>query len=352
MDSTPLTTYRVVYTTTASIAILLNLVIIVSSIRSGQTLSQTSLITFWLCCFDFLVASTDFIIGATSLSLHQTIANQTIPPSTTLQICHIHGFLHILGGSTSLLLCLALTLSRYSIIIHKRTISRKITLTSIAIILLFASTVASLPFIMTDPNIYTLHPSNLYCATDWSQKSIKSRVLTAINLLTVIPPVTFIGFAYWKMYHVVSLQCRRASGVFREARLRAEMKGRSGEDEGGDYPQDLSIPVSTMLRTSSSTVVEVHQALSYALEDEALQEEQRLLLQSWIIVLAFLSGWSPYLIVMIYEAIMTKSVSAEYDFVAIYCTLLNQGFNPVILIAYKRDVRERVVKMISGQSLL
>ncbi|KAJ3060912.1 hypothetical protein HDU99_005733 [Rhizoclosmatium hyalinum] len=74
------------------------------------------------------------------------------------------------------------------------------------------------------------------------------------------------------------------------------MKGRSGEDEGGDYPQDLSIPVSTMPRTSSSTVVEVHQAVSYALEDEALQEEQRLLLQSWIIVLAFLSGWSPYLI--------------------------------------------------------
>ncbi|KAJ3289699.1 hypothetical protein HDU79_003843 [Rhizoclosmatium sp. JEL0117] len=129
------------------------------------------------------------------------------------------------------------------------------------------------------------------------------------------------------------------------------MKGRSGEDDG-DYPQDLSIPVSTMPRTSSATVVEVHQAVSYALEDEALQEEQRLLLQSWIIVLAFLSGWSPYLIVMIYEAITTKSVSAEYDFAAIYCTLLNQGFNPVILIAYKRDVREKVVKMISGQSLL
>ncbi|KAJ3289698.1 hypothetical protein HDU79_003842 [Rhizoclosmatium sp. JEL0117] len=156
--------------------------------------------------------------------------------------------------------------------------------------------------------------------------------------MTVIPPVSFIGYAYYKMYQNVSKQCRKASEVVRNARLHAEMKGRTGSDT----EFESSYVSQNNQGTSSETVVNVPE-YSRGLEKEAEEEERRLLKQSVIIVSAFLIGWSPYLLVMVYEAITTSLVPPIYDFLAIFCTVLNQAINPMIVITYNSEIRNNLI---------
>ncbi|ORY32467.1 family A G protein-coupled receptor-like protein [Rhizoclosmatium globosum] len=330
---------RIIFTSTACLATFLNITIIFATIWRTKELTSTSLITFWLCCFDGLVASVDFTINVSTLTLHHVIDSTTFQTHTlSSTICQIHGLLHIFGGSSSLLLCLLLTTFRYSVIIQKHILSRKRTITYIALAITAAATFAGLPFILHAPEIYILHPSQEYCATDWSQQGPKPRVVVFINIMTVIPPVSFIGYAYYKMYQNVSKQCRKASEVVRNARLHAEMKGRTGSDT----EFESSYVSQNNQGTSSETVVNVPE-YSRGLEKEAEEEERRLLKQSVIIVSAFLIGWSPYLLVMVYEATTTTLVPPIYDFLAIFCTVLNQAINPMIVITYNSEIRNNLI---------
>ncbi|KAI9330634.1 hypothetical protein BDR26DRAFT_899735 [Obelidium mucronatum] len=332
-----------------------NLLIVLSSSQRLKTLSPTSYLNYFLCFSDSIVATTEFTIGLLSILQHSSsTASEPIIP------CQIHAFLQVFPCSTSLLLCLGLTYFRYAVIItetHLTTsFARRYTLSCFALCIL----IASLPFLVGSyTETYTLQPSRLYCATAWYSRDLKTLGLIAVNIVTVLSPSVFIGFAYTRIY----MKLRRSVVELRTSDTSCSKEG-SGKRElsssGGGVGAAGASETRLNLKESKQSLVEVSAAATVAggagnttqtsrvsITTKRAEKEQRVLLhQSLVIVLSFLLGWLPYLTLMITELVTAEPVSPGYDFLAFYFTVLVEATNPIIVLSFNKELRENAFKML------
>ncbi|KAJ3048903.1 hypothetical protein HDU99_009044, partial [Rhizoclosmatium hyalinum] len=145
----------------------------------------------------------DFLINASTISLHLMVDHE--PIFGNVRVCHLHGFMQIFGGTSSLLLCFGLTIFRYMVIVRQENLSTRAAPRFVCAVYFCATLVASLPFLLNSPDTYALHPSQTYCCTDWTKRDVKSRIMIATNFATLTPPVLFIGYAYYQIYQKVKI---------------------------------------------------------------------------------------------------------------------------------------------------
>ncbi|KAI9338437.1 hypothetical protein BDR26DRAFT_935180 [Obelidium mucronatum] len=314
--------YSAIFTATAGAASLLNLIIFASTARKLQNLAPTSLILIFLCCSDGLTATVGFIINSISLNRNEVIDRYPVSSLSNVTICHVHGFFQIFGGSSSLLLCLGLTLLRYTIITHHYNPSKMVAPLYILIVYILSSFIASLPFLTGSySQTYGLHPSKVYCCTQWNQRDVGSKIVIGINFATIIPPVTVIGYAYLRIY----LEMSTSVTAFTDAVCSNKRSSISGY--GVAEEEDSSFKAS---RASEAVTV---------VKKRAEEDQMKLLKESVAIVFPFVVGWTPYLILMVYETWTGELVSPLMDFLAIYFTVLNEAVNPIISVIFNGEIQ-------------
>ncbi|ORY38136.1 family A G protein-coupled receptor-like protein [Rhizoclosmatium globosum] len=349
MDSTVL--YQSIMAATAAIASVLNMCIIASTMCRTRKLGPTTYITFWLCCSDSLIVMADFLINALTLSLYLIVDHE--PIFGNFRVCHVHGFMQIFGGTSSLLLCFGLTTFRYMVIVRQENLSNRAAPKFVCAVYLCAMVVASLPFLLNSPDTFALHPSQSYCCTDWTKRDIKSRIMIAINFATLTPPVLFIGYAYYKIYQKVRVSVSEVkksvvgsipyipnTETFSHlTETKVPLAGDGGKqtveadiiaDEVYEAPERPSFNP----RKSSATVVNMSYSsesntngfLKHVRRDSRAEignaftrvenEQMNLLKQSIAIVSAFLIGWTPYLILLIMILVNFATLTPPLVFIA------------------------------------
>ncbi|KAI8836293.1 hypothetical protein BJ741DRAFT_664885 [Chytriomyces cf. hyalinus JEL632] len=310
----------VAFTATAGVAALLNLVILLSSLSKLHKLTPSSFLTYFLCFCDGIVTATDAVIGCSSLIMHRSLNRADY--FLGLRICSIHGTLQIFGVSSSLFLCLGLTIFRFMIISREAILTQRFAYFYVAATLSGSVLISTLPFMLRSAeSTYVLQPSGVYCITDWTSKDPQAIPLVTINLITLTPPIVFIGYTYTTIY----FQFRKS---LRELQKTTSSPCISGENitcnREGKSSQSLEVTPVTM----ASLVLH-----------NANDEQRALLVQSVVIVFAFLAGWLPYTILIVHEVATSRYFSAAFDYLAIYCTLLNAAINPVIVISFNKEIR-------------
>ncbi|KAJ3237629.1 hypothetical protein HDU81_009179 [Chytriomyces hyalinus] len=309
----------VAFTATAAVATLLNLVILLSSLLKLHKLTPSSFLTYFLCFCDGVVAATDAVIGCSSLIVRRPL--NRADSFLGIRICSIHGTLQIFGVSSSLFLCLGLTIFRFMIISREAILTQRFAYFYVGATLSGSVLISTLPFMLQSAeSTYVLQPSEVYCITDWTSKNPQALPLVIINLITLTPPIIFIGYTYTTIY----FQFRKS--------LRELQKTTSSPC--------ISTDVITYREGKSSQSLEVtpETVTSMALHN-ANDEQRALLVQSVVIVVAFLAGWLPYTILIVHEVVTSRYFSAAYDYFAIYCTLLNGAINPIIVFSFNKEIR-------------
>ncbi|KAJ3204946.1 hypothetical protein HDU82_005495 [Entophlyctis luteolus] len=113
----------------------------------------------------------------------------------------------MIGGSSTLYLCLGLTIFRYNTIIRHYETSSTFAFRFVVIASLVSVVMSLLPFFLGSADVtYVLQRSRVYCCTDWTARDIKTQITIVANMLTIAPPIVFIVFAYSHIY----LQMRRS----------------------------------------------------------------------------------------------------------------------------------------------
>ncbi|KAJ3249943.1 hypothetical protein HDU77_007257 [Chytriomyces hyalinus] len=182
--------------------------------------------------------------------------------------------------------------------------------------------ISILPFMLGSAEIsYAVQPSGLYCITDWTSKNAQAIPFVTVNLLTLILPVGFINYAYTTIYFRFRKSLLELQKTKSTACIDSEIIVTSEWDE-----------------KSSQLGGHVPPAKALALHN-ANDEQRALLVQSFVIVFAFLTGWLPYAVLIVYEVATSRYLSATYDFFAIYCTLLNGAVNPIIVFSFNKEIR-------------
>ncbi|KAI8616657.1 hypothetical protein BC830DRAFT_1217786, partial [Chytriomyces sp. MP71] len=307
------TGYTAAFVGTAILGLALNSVIVASSFKRLLRLSSSTFLTYFLCLSDALISAADAAIGIGSLAFGHSLDSKTT--------CHLHAVIQILGGTSSLLLCLGLIIIRYLEIIQDYVITLRVAQIYTASVLCFAIFVVTLPFILNSAaRTYTLHPSGVYCCTDWAAKDPSSLAVITMNLITILPPVLFITYAYMAIY----LKFAKSVIIMKSVSMQLGV-------ENAPFPKDRNYKTQDFTATQSKCSEDLRPVLnasfsgkSHALSGSgvarATDEQVELLKQSVIIVSAFLIGWLPYAILILQEIATSQHWSPALDFFAIYCT--------------------------------
>ncbi|KAJ3401513.1 hypothetical protein HDU80_005957 [Chytriomyces hyalinus] len=315
------TDLTVAFTATAAVAALLNLLVLVSSLLTLHKLTPSSFLQYFLCFCDGVVAATDAVIGCSSLFMHRSL--DRADTFLGLRVCSIHGTLQIFGGGSSLFLCLGLTIFRFMVICREAILTQRFAYFYVAATLSVSVLISTLPLMLgSAESTYAVQPSGLYCITDWTSKNAQAIPLVTMNLMTLILPVGFIGYAYTTIYF-----------RFRKSLLELQKTKSS-------HCIDSEIIVTTEWDEKSSQLGgHMQPARAASALHNANDEQRALLVQSFVIVFAFLTGWLPYAVLIIYEVATSRYFSATYDFFAIYCTVLNGAVNPIIVLCFNKEIR-------------
>ncbi|KAJ3249942.1 hypothetical protein HDU77_007256 [Chytriomyces hyalinus] len=323
----PETDLTVAFTATAAVAALLNLVVLVSSLLKLHKLTPSSFLQYSLCFCDGVVATADAVIGCSSLLKHLSL--DRAGTFLGLRICSIHGTLQIFGGSSSLFLCLGLTIFRFMVICREAILTQRFAYFYVAATLSGSVLISTLPLMLgSAESTYAVQPSGVYCITEWTSKNAQAIPLVTINLTTLTPPIVFIGYAYTTIYF-----------QFRNSYLELQKSTSS-----------KAISCETVASMSNSPADGKSSSLEQMLLQTANEEQRALLVQSVVIVFAFLAGWLPYAVLIIYEVATSRHFSAAYDYFAIYCTLLNGAINPIIVLRFNKEIRRNVTSFFGCSS--
>ncbi|KAI8822793.1 hypothetical protein BJ741DRAFT_635119 [Chytriomyces cf. hyalinus JEL632] len=307
----------VTFTATAAVAAVLNLIVLVSSLLKLPKLTPSSFLQYFLCFCDGVVAAADAVIGCSSLLKHLSL--DRAGTFLGLRICSIHGTLQIFGGSSSLFLCLGLTIFRFMVICREAILTQRFAYFYVAATLSGSVLISTLPLMLgSAESTYMVQPSGVYCITDWTSKNAQAIPLVTMNLITLTPPVVFIGYAYTAIYF-----------QFRNSYLELQKT-------------TSSKAISCETVASNSSTANGKSSLEQMLLQTANEEQRALLVQSVVIVFAFLAGWLPYTVLIVYEIITSHHFSAAFDYFAIYCTLLNGAINPLIVLRFNKEIRRNV----------
>ncbi|KAI8610064.1 hypothetical protein BC830DRAFT_1147428 [Chytriomyces sp. MP71] len=176
---------------------------------------------------------------------------------------------------------------------------------------------ATLPFSMGEAeNILVLHPCGTYCIPDWTSRARSSLIMTAACVVVVSIPMGVILYAYTAIY----LQFAHANQI-------------------------LSVELNNSVPSLTKETKEARPTMDRSFR-EARKKERKLLIQSIAIVSVFVLGYSPYYIMILYQAISGTQVHASIDFAAAAIAQLEEFFNPVVVLLFDDAIRYRCLKLL------
>ncbi|KAJ3399444.1 hypothetical protein HDU80_007878 [Chytriomyces hyalinus] len=252
-----------------------NLLLVSPNVRHLGKIAPSSFLVFWLSSIDSIVLLNTLLIAGVSL-----VTGELVPDSV---ICQLHASVAVFASIASILLCFGLTLFRYLIVVHQVSLPRNFSLGYVVTIVALASTVAALPFMMgpAEP-FYGMRPSRVHCAPNWSLRSVQSSIVILVCFSVASITLCFIIYAYTAMVGRVVQVLIYTKGIASSAVGNPEVK--TGEFCSTSVEQGSIVQKSKPEKGANNETAEM----------EKLQRE--LMIQSIVIVGAFLMGWTPYVI--------------------------------------------------------
>ncbi|KAJ3237523.1 hypothetical protein HDU81_009337 [Chytriomyces hyalinus] len=243
---------------------------------SLRKIAPSSFLVFWLCLFDVFAIGNNLYITIHALVEGGIDAN----PSW----CQVHAFISVFGNLTSLLLCFGLTLFRYLIVVQQITPPNYFASFYLRGILCLTALIAALPFMLHTTHTYILRPSSIYCGVQWSQHDTKSGALIWSCFSIISLTLGFIVFAYAAMIGKVRGVFSMVKEITRESVVTPSEQGdvRNGKDSKSLTEGSFTSTGRRTLGKREKTCTDPRQA--------------QLIKQSMMVVGAFLTGWTPYII--------------------------------------------------------
>ncbi|KAJ3226836.1 hypothetical protein HDU78_010173 [Chytriomyces hyalinus] len=308
------------------VGLCLNLVVVVPNIGSLRKIAPSSFLVFWLCLFDVFAIANNLYITVQAL-LEGGIDNTPL-------LCQVHAFISVFGNTTSLLLCFGLTLFRYLIVVQQLNPPTFFASFYFLGILCLAAVIAALPFMLQTTQTYILRPSSIYCGVQWSQHDLRSGVLIWFCFIVIAVTLGSIVFAYAAMIGKVRQVFSKVKEHTRESGLKASEQGEVKNVIESRSATDGSF-ITVSRKTLEKTDMDTRQA--------------QLMKQSIMVVGAFLTGWTPYIIMALWEYASGTQASPVFDFVSTVVVGLYEAVNPIIILVFDRDLRANCDRILLGR---
>ncbi|KAJ3248963.1 hypothetical protein HDU77_007917 [Chytriomyces hyalinus] len=329
--------FSVIFTLVSSAGFISNLVIVIPNIYFLSKIAPSSFLVFWMCLFDSIAIANNLFITISNLVYGEISHNTTL--------CQIHAYFAVFGNISSILLCMGLTLFRYLIIVHQRDLPVNSTTWYFLGSVLITGTFSAAPFILNTRDTFILRPSNIHCAFKWSEREFPAVILSFFCCITAVVTLGFIVYAYAAMMGKV-LQ------VFQQVQDHTDTTsgGKKRVVEVGTVEtKSVSNGVAALgnsansLRLDESAGASVQSAKRKADKNMKAKMEKRqreLMMQSLVVVGAFMIGWMPYMSSLaLFEFISESTASPVFDFLAILIVAVYESANPFIILKYDRDIR-------------
>ncbi|KAJ3071426.1 hypothetical protein HDU98_005355 [Podochytrium sp. JEL0797] len=266
--------------TMCSISFLLNFLIIITNLAKIHKLTIASFLVYFMCVGGILVSLPVLILDSQNLAFNRIMVSDVA--------CQIHAVFLVIGVGLSVVLCLGLTLLRYSMVVLKTEIHSLSFASQYTVgIFLFFLLLTTLPFMLNHADIYILRPSHVYCAINFADRSTAGLVVNSIYVLAMVAPTALIGFAYFSIYRVTTKMF--------------------------DSKSEISSAVS---------------------------------MQCLAIVVTFMMGWTLMTFVIFYELIAGKLVHPYVDFAAACLIALYEIVNPIVVFIFYKDIRQNAVEAV------
>ncbi|KAJ3263435.1 hypothetical protein HDU77_010645 [Chytriomyces hyalinus] len=345
--------YSLLYSCTEAAGVILNACIVILNVASVHKLSQSSFLLFWLCFCDLITAITGTMSAANNLIRDAT--------PTESDDCTLKAAVLVTAGMASLLLCSGLTFFRYITILKQRTLPPNFATLYLLFVGVVSLGVAILPFVMGSASwFYKLRPSKVYCSVDWSQRDWRSCVVSISCGMICASTLGFIGYAYTGIYaeaarvfkgmeeHAPGIPGSASPGCV-EVVTEVSVKSRNGglrdleQNTAKSFGNAATVEEDAL--SVSNTLARATRMKAKRNEDE--KRQNALLKQSVIVVTAYVIGWSPYLLMGLFEFISAKPVGPVFDFIPALLIPLYGAINPVIIFNYDRDIKANCLHWLS-----
>ncbi|KAI8611843.1 hypothetical protein BC830DRAFT_626516 [Chytriomyces sp. MP71] len=151
-------------------------------------------------------------------------------------------------------------------------------------------------------------------------------------------PLVCVCFAYGSIYFVVRKSVQEIDShhvrmsVPRESFVQTQNTVSSLERNTLERPNQNKVSVVASVRPSG--------ARRRARE---VDETQALLVQSIVLVVVFVVGWTPFMCKALYEMATSERVSPEVDYWTDFVVVLMHLCNPILVLVYNLEMRQNVV---------
>ncbi|KAI8613994.1 hypothetical protein BC830DRAFT_1110035 [Chytriomyces sp. MP71] len=222
-----------------------------------------------------------------------------------------------IGAVASINQVTGLTAFRFLVIMHDAIIKKTYAILFTAISFTISAIVVFIPFLMkSEDRSFGLHPTHLTCTIVWYSHDPATRIVTAVCVIVLAIPISFIGYAYFSIYRRVS----RSINTLKETVT-------------SRHPHN-SESTSTATALENGRTVVLH-------EDEA--RKSKLLVQSIAVVLVMLLGWGPYFILGLWELVASVPVPLKYEYAAEIMVQMNAAINPVVIFIFDNEIRANLI---------
>ncbi|KAI8614688.1 hypothetical protein BC830DRAFT_361324 [Chytriomyces sp. MP71] len=294
-----------------TLALALNLMVLLGNAPHLRSLPPSSFLIFWLCVSD---------AGINTITIY-LIAAQVLTNKLGVEVlqCQVLAFFTTLFALAGLCLCAGLTLFRYLVVVRQWNLSSNFAPVYVIGVFVAATLVVALPFTLGSADVtYGISSAYNICTVLWFDTHTETKIMVWLYLAVLAIPFNFIGFAYASIY--------------------LEMRKSVREMEG-----NLSTPETRMASAKGST------------GDSGVGKEHdkmhTLLYQSIALVAVFIMGWTPNLGKILYEMINNVNASSELEFMTEVFMTLMHILNPVVVMIFDVEMRLNVFRAFSFSSV-
>ncbi|KAI8845008.1 hypothetical protein BJ741DRAFT_703430, partial [Chytriomyces cf. hyalinus JEL632] len=292
-----------------------------------------------MCLFDSIAIANNLFITISNL-VHGDVSHDT-------SLCQVHAYFAVFGNISSILLCMGLTLFRYLIIVHQRDVPVNSTTWYFLGSVLITGTISAVPFIVNTRDTFILRPSNIHCAFKWSERQFPGVILSYFCCTTAVVTLGFIVYAYAAMmgkvlqvFQQVHDHTDTTSGGKKRLAAAVEIGTVETKSAGNGVAAFGNSANSLRLEESAGASVQSTKKKAESKMKAKMEKRQReLMMQSIVVVGAFMIGWMPYMSMAFFEFISESTASPVFDFLAILIVAVYESVNPFIIFKYDRDIR-------------
>ncbi|KAI8845003.1 hypothetical protein BJ741DRAFT_644510, partial [Chytriomyces cf. hyalinus JEL632] len=258
-----------------------------------------------------------------------------------VEACRFHAGVSVFGNISSILLCFGLTLFRYLIVVHQKDLPKNFATWYFLGVVFSATLVAIIPFIMgSQVQTYKMRPCNAHCAPDWSQRDVKSSILIWLCFSIATITLCFVVYAYAAMAGTivtVFTGVKNVGGGTSKPDKRRKNRQQTDKIERISTVEKTSNSMLSDEGTSSHMSSQKNNQSRDVQRTLKLEKRQRdIMMQSIVVVGAFMIGWGPYICMAVYEYFSNSRSSPAVDFVVTGVVAIYELVNPLIIIHFDR----------------